>query len=159
MGKVRASIEQFGWTRPIVANTHPRCKGEIIVGHTARLAALEMGLTHVPVRWVKMPPAKAHAAAVADNKLGEISTWDADLLAELHKAGAISANDFAVAGFSDDELAKLGTPPELPSTAFASTSTDRETHYECPKCHHKWRAKSKAVNGKPEKQGKKPKAA
>jgi ParB-like chromosome segregation protein Spo0J len=147
---LRASLKRFGWLRPIIVNAHPRCKGEIIIGHTARLAALAEGLEMVPVRFVSMPPARAHAAAIADNKLGEISTWDSDLLAELHKAGAISTEDFAVAGFSEDDLSKLGMPAELPSGDFSESSTERETRFECPKCHHKWRAKpaKKSMNAK-----------
>lgn len=146
---VRASLKRFGWLRPIIANAHPKAKGEIIIGHTARLAALAEGLEMVPVRFVSMPPGKAHAAALADNKLGEISTWDNDLIAELHKAGAIGLEDFAVAGFSQAELDKLGKPAELPTGAFSETSTERETRYECPKCGHKWKAKSAPKGGKP----------
>jgi hypothetical protein len=35
VAKVQEAIKRFGWIRPIVANSHPRAKGEIIVGHTA----------------------------------------------------------------------------------------------------------------------------
>lgn len=146
--KVRKSIKRFGWIRPIVANSHPRAKGEIIVGHTAHLAALAAGLTHVPVRFVSVTPAKAHAAALADNKLGEISAWDTDILADLAKQGVVGLEDFAVAGFSEEELAKLGQPPALPSGDFAETSTSRETQFQCPKCKHKWRAKPSRKAGK-----------
>lgn len=144
--KVRAAIREFGWIRPIIANEHPRAKGEIIVGHTAHLAALAEGLTHVPVRFVRLTPAKAHAAALADNKLGEISTWDTDLLAEIHKQGIVGLEDLAVAGFTPDELERFGKPPALATDEFAETSTTRSTQFQCPKCKHKWRAKpSKAA--------------
>lgn len=139
--RVRAAIKKFGWIRPIVANNHPRAKGEIIVGHTARLAALAEGLEFVPVRFVRLAPKLAHAAALADNKLGEISTWDTDLLAEIAKQGSVGLEDLAIAGFTTEELDRLGKPPALPSGDFAETSTTRDTQYQCPKCKHKWRAK------------------
>ncbi len=146
--KVRAAIKRFGWIRPIIVNSHPKAKGEIIVGHTARLAALAEGLEHVPVRYVRLTPSKAHAAAIADNKLGEISTWDTDLLAEIAKAGVVGLDDLAVAGFTADELERLGKPPSIPTGDFAETSTTRATQFTCPKCKHKWRAKPTRVAAK-----------
>lgn len=139
--KVRKSIQRFGWIRSIVANTHPRAKGEIVVGHTAHLAALAEGLEFVPVRWVRLSPKLAHAAAIADNKLAESSTWDTDLLAEIAKQGVVGLEDLAIAGFTTEELDRLGKPPTLPTGDFAETSTTRSTQFQCPKCKHKWRAK------------------
>ncbi len=144
---VRASLKRFGWLRPIIANAHPKAKGEIIIGHTARLAALAEGLEMVPVRFVSMPPGKAHAAALADNKLGEISTWDNDLIAELHKAGAISLDDFAVAGFSLEDLEKLGKAV-LPPEDFKTVEIDAKTAYTCPKCKYEWNGSPSAKSGK-----------
>jgi ParB-like chromosome segregation protein Spo0J len=140
--KVRASIRKFGIVRPIVANSHPRAAGEIIVGHTLHLAALAEGLTHVPVHFVRLTPKLAHAAAIADNKLGEISGWDTDLLAELAKQGVVGLDDLAVAGFSADELERLGKPADVPTV---EQTTTRETKITCPKCKHRWAPKRKAA--------------
>lgn len=140
--KVRASLKAFGWIRPIVVNAHPKAKGEIIVGHTARLAALAEGLTHVPVRFVVLPPAKARAAAVADNKLGEISAWDSDLLLEITRTGVIGLDDLVVAGFGPEELEALGKPAAVPTV---EQTTTRETKITCPKCKHRWAPKRKAA--------------
>lgn len=107
VAKVAASIQKFGWVRPIVVNTHPKANGEIIVGHTARLAALELGLTDVPVRFVRMTPKQARAAGIADNKLGEISAWDMDVLGGLYNGGEIDRELFEFAGFSGGELDRL----------------------------------------------------
>jgi hypothetical protein len=139
--KVRQSIKRFGWIRAIVANAHPRAKGEIIVGHTAHLAALAQGLEFVPVRFVSLAPKLAHAAAIADNKLAESSAWDTDLLAEIAKQGIVGLDDLAIAGFTSEELDRLGKPPTLATGDFAETSTTRSTQFQCPKCKHKWRAK------------------
>jgi len=136
VGKVAASIARFGFVRPLIVNTHPGCENEIIVGHTARLAALELGMTEVPVRFVRIPPEEAHAAALADNKLGEISAWDDDELKRLLTEGVIGAELFEVAGFAPGELE--GAAPVLPPDDFADVPADAETHYTCPKCHYEW---------------------
>lgn len=109
--RVVRSIKRWGWGRPLVVNTHPKARGELVIGHTARLAALELGLTEVPVRWVKLSPRKAHALATADNRTSEFSEWDADLLRELRTEGDLSDRDLLDAGFSENELAALTADP------------------------------------------------
>lgn len=111
VAKVAASINEFGWVRPVIANQHPECFDEIIVGHTARLAAISLGLTELPVRFVHLDPERAHAAALADNKLGEISAWDPEILGELIASGAIGKPLFSIAGFTPFEVDRLGRPP------------------------------------------------
>ncbi len=110
VAKVAASINEFGWVRPIIGNQHPGCSDEIIVGHTARLAAIDLGLSEVPVRWIHLEPERAHAAALADNKLGEISAWDPEILGELITSGAIGKPLFTLAGFTPFEFDRLGKP-------------------------------------------------
>lgn len=117
VAKVKASIEAFGWVRPIVVNQHPDAFNEIIVGHTARLAAKELGIELVPVRFVHLEPSRAHAAAIADNKLNEEADWDQELLALLLTDNAVTLGDFMVAGFSEAELNRLGKPEGEPDDA------------------------------------------
>lgn len=107
VAKVAASIKEFGWVRPIIVNQHPKANGEIIVGHTARLAAISLGLDQVPVRFVNMEPTKARAAGLADNKLGEISGWDMEGLSDLLSSGGIDRELFTFAGFTGGELDRL----------------------------------------------------
>lgn len=133
VGKVADSIRRWGWGRPLVVNVHPKCEGEIIIGHTAWLAALELGLEQVPVRIVRLEPAAAHGLAIADNKLGEISDWDPDELGRIIGSGEIGAGDLAIAGFSDAELEALRNPP-----APGSTTIDATTECKCPKCGHEF---------------------
>ena len=76
---VAESIRRFGFTSPIVCRAQDR---RIIAGHTRWAAARSLGLTEVPVRFVPLGEAEAVAAALADNRLGEIAEWDEDLLAE-----------------------------------------------------------------------------
>ena len=105
IAEVAKSIRRFGWGAPIVANKRD---GEIIAGHTRFAAAQKLKLDRVPVRWLDLDPADAHALALADNKVGEIATWDdatlGQVLRDLRDADATLLAD---TGFSDEELARL----------------------------------------------------
>lgn len=101
---VADSIRRFGFGAPLLAR---RENGEIIAGHTRLKAAVKLGLAEVPVRYLDLSEAEAHALALADNKVGEIAEWDDDTLAnvlrELEEQGAALDG----LGFSDAELKKL----------------------------------------------------
>jgi len=136
VGKVADSIRAFGWGRPLVVNAWPKCAGELIIGHTAWLAAHELKLELVPVRVRRMEPAAAHALAIADNKLGEIADWDPDELGRIVGSGEISPEQMAIAGFSSAELELLANPVHPPG----HTTIEASTEHECPKCGFKWRS-------------------
>jgi len=123
IAEVAKSIRRFGWGSPIVANKRD---GEIIAGHTRFAAAQRLKLDKVPVRWLDLDPADAHALALADNKVGEVATWDdATLRQVLQELQDADASLLADTGFSDEELAALmgevqptvlepeGEPPEV----------------------------------------------
>jgi DNA modification methylase len=114
VAKVAASIQRFGWVRPLIVNTHPDCMMELIVGHTALLAAKSLGLVEVPVRFVHLAPEEAHAAALADNKLNEISEWDNALLGRIVAAELIGRPLLEIAGFRPAEIVRLGQPLTAP---------------------------------------------
>jgi hypothetical protein len=86
---VAESLRTFGWQQPIVIDEN----GEIIAGHTRRLAALSLGLTKVPaVRAEGLTPEQVRAYRIADNRTGDFTTWDfPELAKELEEIG----NDFA----------------------------------------------------------------
>ena len=71
---VAESLTAFGWQQPIVIDP----KRVIVAGHTRRLAALQLGWTHAPT--VTIPAKHARAYRLADNRSGEFSTWDLDVL-------------------------------------------------------------------------------
>lgn len=73
---VAASIREFGFQQPIVTDKD----GVIIVGHTRLKAAEMLGLETVPVVVADLDEDKANAYRLADNKTGEIATWDFELL-------------------------------------------------------------------------------
>lgn len=106
---VANSIKRLGFGAPIVA----RMNGEIIAGHTRYKAALQLGLDRVPVRFVDLDPADARIMALADNKLGEIATWDDDTLGSL--LGGMDAADALLAGWNGDEVDRLLRDAASPS--------------------------------------------
>jgi len=77
VNKVAASIKEFGWRQPIVADKD----GVIIVGHVRLLAAQKLGLREAPVHVASnLTPAQVRAYRLLDNRSHEETTWDGDLL-------------------------------------------------------------------------------
>lgn len=102
--KVLASIEEFGFTSPILVDPEL----VIIAGHTRREAAILKGLEKVPyivVDW--MSPEQVRAYRIADNKLSELSTWDEVALKE--ELFELKELDFPleVMGFTEMDLKDL----------------------------------------------------
>jgi DNA modification methylase len=104
---VAESIRQFGFRQPIVVDAD----GVILCGHTRYKAAKKLGLERVPVHVaVDLPPEKVKAYRIADNKTGELATWDLELLPiELSELKDLDF-DLGLMGFSQDELATLLDP-------------------------------------------------
>ena len=112
---VADSIRRFGFGSPLLAR---RETGEIIAGHTRLKAAILLKMDTVPVRYMDLDEAEAHALALADNKLGELAEWDPDgLLAEL-RAGT----DLLALGWSEFELEQLAAEPAGETKAWVDGS-------------------------------------
>lgn len=97
--KVLASIEEFGFTSPILVDPEL----VIIAGHTRREAAILKGLEKVPyivVDW--MSPEQVRAYRIADNKLSELSTWDEVALKE--ELFELKELDFPLEGMGFTEM-------------------------------------------------------
>lgn len=74
---VANSIKEFGWQQPIVVDKD----NIIIVGHTRYKAAKKLGMEQVPVVVAdKLTDEQVKAYRLADNKTGELTDWDDDLL-------------------------------------------------------------------------------
>ena len=101
---VAESLRQFGFRQPIVVDE----QGVIVCGHTRFKAAQMLELKRVPVHVATdLTPEQIRAYRIADNKTGELATWDMDLLpieiAELQEAGI----DWSLLGFDADDLARI----------------------------------------------------
>lgn len=103
---VKNSIAKFGMVNPIIING----EGVILAGHTRLKALKEAGETESPVVVIDhLTEEQERAYRIADNRAGEFSAWDSDLLAEEIKA--VQAEDWKAFGFSDKQLRAL-EPPE-----------------------------------------------
>lgn len=117
---VASSIKNFGFKVPIVIDSN----NEIINGHTRLKAAKKLGLETVPVIVADdLTPEQVKAFRLADNKVGEIATWNDDMLAI--ELGELSEIDFDMTefGFEIEEEKEViededfdTTPPEEPTS-------------------------------------------
>lgn len=109
---VMESIKRFGFGAPIVARKATR---EVIAGHTRLKAALKLGLSQVPVRYLDISERDAQTLALADNRLGELAEWDQEGLAELLQG--MQPDEQLIAGWSGDDvhalLAEVSDAPEV----------------------------------------------
>ena len=99
---VALSIQEFGWTNPILARAEDLM---VIAGHTRLKAAKQLGLDVVPVRVLDVSETQAKQIAIADNKLGELAFWDETLLSEL--LAGFELEELGPLGFDENELDKI----------------------------------------------------
>src|ERR1700682_5639770 len=122
--QLRASIEAFGFTNPILADP----EGHIIAGHGRLQAARVMGLAEVPVITLSgLSETQKRTLRIADNKIALNAGWDLEILQlELGELGSIDVDiDLTLTGFSTGEidviLTSAGDPddeviPPVPAT-------------------------------------------
>ena len=115
------SLETFGFNNPIIAEED----GTIIAGHGRWEAARSLGLETVPVlRARHLTPAKIKAYRLTDNRLAELSGWDADLLAlELGELENLDL-DFSMEtiGWEHAEIDLMIERPEPPTPSTQAES-------------------------------------
>lgn len=94
---VANSIKEFGFKVPIIVDGN----NIIIAGHTRFKAAISLGLVEVPcIVASDLTPEQVKAFRLADNKVGEIATWDLEKLKlELEN---IEGLDMSLFGFDMD---------------------------------------------------------
>jgi len=99
---VALSIQEFGWTNPILARSEDMM---VIAGHTRLKAAKKLGFEVVPVRFLDVSEADAQRIAIADNKIGELALWNEEVLSEV--LNSFDVQELGVLGFDEDELDRL----------------------------------------------------
>ena len=135
--KVTASIHEFGFRQPIVVDA----ENVIIAGHTRYEAAKRLQLSKVPVHVAKgLTEQQVKAYRIADNRVGQDSEWDYDLL-------KLEIEELAkpeLTGFEDFEISDI-----LKEINFDPTSQDEQHSLdelnpkivECPFCHKEFNAR------------------
>lgn len=104
VAQIAASIQEFGWTNPVLVDE----ADGIIAGHGRVLGAQKLGMVEVPVIVLRgLTDAQRRAYIIADNKLALNAGWDKELLALDLASLQDCGFDLALTGFSDDELSQL----------------------------------------------------
>ncbi|MCE9635604.1 MAG: site-specific DNA-methyltransferase [Planctomycetes bacterium] len=122
LAAIAASLSEFGQRKPVVA----LADGTVIAGNGTLAAAKSLGWTEIAVATFE-DEAKAKAYAIADNRAGELASWDDDLLAQT--LSGIDESLRAACGFSSAELERLckaasggGDPDEVPEAPAEPTA-------------------------------------
>jgi len=101
--QIRASIEAFGFTNPILADP----EGRLVAGHGRLQAAQTMGLAEVPTITLSgLSETQKRALRIADNKIALNAGWDFEILQlELGELASIDVDiDPTLSGFSTGEI-------------------------------------------------------
>lgn len=95
------SIEEFGWTNPILIDE----QGGVIAGHARLEAASRLGFEKVPTITLSgLTEAQRRAYILADNKLALNAGWDEELLRAEFEALHDMEFDLSLTGFDGSEL-------------------------------------------------------
>ena len=101
--QIAASIEEWGWTNPILVDE----KGGLIAGHGRLMAADKLGIKDVPVMvasgWTE---AQKKAYILADNQLALNAVWDIEMLS-VELKDLEGEFDLDLIGFGEDFLAGM----------------------------------------------------
>jgi DNA modification methylase len=111
--QIQASIAEFGFTNPILADP----EGHVIAGHGRLQAARGMGLAEVPVITLSgLSDAQKRALRIADNKIALNAGWDLEILQlELSELSSLDIDiDLTLTGFSTGEIDVILTPTADP---------------------------------------------
>jgi site-specific DNA-methyltransferase (adenine-specific) len=143
---VKESIIRYGFNQPIVIDT----ENVIIAGHTRYKALLELGNTEIPCVVADLPPEKAKAYRIADNKTSEFASWDLEvLIPELRTIQSFEDMQDFFPTIDLDQLlreASINEPPtqtqidnrkeELESRFTETSNAAKESYVEvvCPEC-------------------------
>lgn len=104
VAQIAASIQEFGFTNPLLVNEDY----QIIAGQGRLLAAAELKMPTVPVICLSgLSGEQQRALILADNQLALNAGWDDDLLSEEVKRLEADDFDLELLGFDDGELARL----------------------------------------------------
>lgn len=121
------SIRDFKFRQPIVVDANH----VIVCGHTRYKAALKLGLQKVLVHVASdLTPEQVKAYRLADNKIGELSTWNKNLLSIEIDGLQDSDIDILQYGFSDTDLKDILEDDD--PIADGETDPDKEPEVEEP---------------------------
>ena len=109
--------------------------GIIIAGHTRYKAAQALGMNEVPVVVASdLTPEQCAAYRLADNRVGELATWDSELLAqELDGLADLDMSAFGFIGDADIDALFTDDIPDRDASGQDEQEPEHET-VTCPHC-------------------------
>jgi ParB-like chromosome segregation protein Spo0J len=127
VAKIIESIQQFGWTQPIVIDE----SNVIIAGHGRRLAALKLGRTRVPVLVLRgLMEEQKRALRLADNRTNEGGVDTLMFREEILGIESLLTGIFDVKEleFSTADLGELNEAAFVPDVAEAVEMQEQAAH-------------------------------
>jgi ParB-like chromosome segregation protein Spo0J len=123
---VAESIRSFGFKIPMVIDS----ENVIVCGHTRYKAAKELGMTEVPcIVADDLTEEQIKAFRLADNKVGEIATWDMEALnAELEEL------ELDMSGFGFVEVSDIDIDNFFEDAEPKATEDEEPKEIKCPHC-------------------------
>ena len=104
IAQLAASMKEWGWTNPVLADE----AGGVMAGHARILAARQLGYGEVPVMVARgWSDAQKRAYVIADNQLALNAGWDRELLGLELGELKLGGFDLALTGFGELELGDL----------------------------------------------------
>ena len=134
VAQIAASINEWGWTTPVLIDE----AGEIIAGHGRVMAARKLGIEQIPTMTATgWTDAQKKAYVLADNQLPQNAGWDMDLL----KVEVMDLDgdgfDLDLLGFSKEEMTQWFLEPDFaPGTEADQGKLDQlePKMIQCPNC-------------------------
>ena len=137
---VANSIKEFGFLVPVLIDK----ERNIVAGHTRFKAAQKLGIEKVPtITLGNLSDEDIRKYRIVDNKTGELSSWDYELLKE--ELGSIDEINMAAFNFDFENPAKENQQDiEITSNLDEGSELDLDDFSdevfanECPYCGFRW---------------------
>ena len=142
VGMIEEALNGVGAARSIVIDEN----GTVLAGNATIEAAAAAGIedvrvvpangnTIIAVQRSDLTDDQKKRLALYDNRAGEESDWDAEVLAKLKEQD----EELLKGLFRDDELEEiLGDISHVQFQEYDESIADEVEYIECPKCGHKW---------------------
>jgi ParB-like chromosome segregation protein Spo0J len=142
VAQIAASIQEFGFTNPILVDAD----NGILAGHGRLAAAMDLGMAEVPVIVLDhLTPNQRRAYILTDNKLALNAGWDMELLQQEVIALSLADFDLSLLGFDEEQITGLLDPeainkeePALKNHEGAKEYGEEEFsdfEHKCPRCN------------------------
>ena len=130
--KIAESIRLNGFFDPLKVQ---RSTGNIIAGNHSYKAAMDRGMTQVPVVYLNVDDYRAQKMNLAHNKLSDDATYDPEALTDQ----LLGLDDLEGSGWTEEELAALTGDLEDPEEDEGDLGTEKKIQtVECPNCSHQF---------------------